>query len=330
MSGKLRLYDNTRISDYRRCPRYFYYRHIRGWAPAGSPRAALVFGGAWHAAMDSLWSNISKGIKDKDQLVEDAYGAFVQHWTEEGLPDPRNLSYEEQKGMLPRTPMVGMEMILSYLEKRVNLISTCEVMDIERPFIVPLTPDDPTLFYVGRIDKVMRYQGRIYGIEHKTTTAYKVDGHFRSTFLESFSPNSQVDGYLYTLHMSFPDDKIGGVWVDAALVHKEDHEGFQFIPIDRQMPMLDSWLYDVNDWIERIEADKAKLERVKGSDPYMAAFPKNTNSCFDFNQSCIYLYLCKAKPNPHGESVPPGFEESPWDPLEHLGINWEDLELDDG
>lgn len=323
------LFDNTRISDYRRCPRYFYYRHERGWVLKGPSSAALAFGGAWHAAMDSIWRDVSENRRDKQDLVDRAYGAFLDHWMSEGMPHTSELSYEQQQKMLPRTPMVALEMIVNYVDKRLRLISEAQIMDIERPFIVPLRPDDPNLFYVGRIDKVMRYAGRIYGIEHKTTTAYKKDGHFRSAFLDSFSPNSQVDGYLYVLHMSFPDEKIGGVWVDAALVHANDHEGFAFIPIDKQMPMLDSWLWEVNNWIGRIFEDRARVNDLDGSERYMEAFPKNTNSCFDFNQTCPYLDICKAKPNPHGEQAPPGYAEDRWDPLEHLGVNWEDLELSD-
>jgi hypothetical protein len=314
----LRLYDNTRISDYKRCPRLFYYRHVRDWRPDGT-RTPLVFGGGWHAAMEVIWAGMTPPaiMPSKEILAKAAYIAFCKYWQDEGMPPPDEIGYEEEKELSPRTPSQALEMIVAYIDYRVRNRDDFELVSMEKPFAVPLDPKDPTLFYVGKIDKVVKRRGKIIGIEHKTTTAYRKEGKFRSTFLDSFSPNAQVDGYLYALHMMFPD-QVGGVWVDAALVHKSD-EGFMFIPVERQLQHLDGWLWEVQDWIGRIEHDKIEAQRAKASDPYLRAFPKNTNSCWDFNSACVYLGLCKAWPNPIDRPIPAGFTAKRWDPLEHIG-----------
>lgn len=312
----LRLYDNTRVSDYRRCPRYYMFRHEFNWTPKET-RVPLIFGGAWHAAQEVIWASMGK--LQKRELATRAYGAFLQHWCGEGMPAPADMDYEMEKELSPRTPGRALEMIVAYIDKRWTNAADFEVIAIERPFVVPLDPDDDSLFYCGRIDKIVRRRGKVLGIEHKTSSEYRKNGPFKSTFLESFSPNSQVDGYLYALHMMFPNE-VGGVWVDAALVHKTE-EGFAFIPIEKQMDHLDSWLYDTLWWIRQIEEEKAKLEaerQVQGRSKYLQAFPKRTSACRDFGALCQYLDLCKAWPNPVGKPLPPGFIEEKWNPMDHI------------
>lgn len=312
----LMLYDNTRLSEYKRCPRKFLFRHIFHLKPDGR-ETALVFGGAWHSAMDQFWAHATK--LRKDELVKLMYAAWLEHWCGEGLPHPSDIDYEMEKELAPRTPGNALEMIVGYVDDRWSRISDFEVVDIERPFAVPLNPNDPNLFYIGKIDKIVRYRGKIQGLEHKTTTAYKKNGPFRTAFLDSFSPNAQVDGYIFALHMMFPGE-VRGVWVDGALVHKTE-QGFQFIPIERQLAQLDGWLWEVQEWIGLIETDKKRLADCKTTDPYLRAFPKNTNSCHDFNRSCPYIDLCKALPNPlklAGNDPPLGFSREAWNPLEHV------------
>jgi len=318
MANKLKLYDNTRLSDYKRCPRLFYYRHVRDWTPDGK-RMPLIFGGAWHSAMEVIWAAMTPPaiMPSVETLAKAAYRAFVAEWMKMGGPAPEEIDYETEKEYSPRTPAQGLEMIVAYIEYRKKNRDDFELLAIERPFAVPLDANDPTKFYVGKIDKIVKRRGKIIGIEHKTTTAYRKEGKFRGTFLDSFSPNAQVDGYLYALHMMFPD-QVGGVWVDAALVHKND-EGFMFIPVERQLQHLDSWLWEVRDWIDQIEFNKAQASLCSPNDPYLRAFPKNTNSCWDFNSACAYLGLCKAWSNPKDKPIPAGFTAKRWDPLEHIG-----------
>jgi hypothetical protein len=315
---RARLYDNTRIKDYKRCPRYYYFRHLCDWKSGADKALPLVFGGSWGEAMNVVWPLLCRGEATVDTAML-GFEAFIQKWREYDLPYP--LSLEQEQDMAPRTPGVALEMLVEYVEQRRMATSEMELIEVERPFVVPLDPEDDTLFYVGRMDKVVKRRGKVMAIEHKTTTAYKISKTmpFRAGFLDSFSPESQIDGYLFALHMDFPG-LVGGCWVDAALVHKTVNDGFTFIPIERQLRHLDAWLWEVRSWISQVEAHTMALKDLKKSDPYMAAFPKNTNSCFDFARSCSFLDLCKARPNPlQWEGEPPmGYIRERWDPLDHI------------
>lgn len=315
----MRFYDNTMLSAYRRCPRYFYFRHRMHWLPDGAPRPPLVFGGAWHAAMDAVWLSLTDG-ESRDHAVDAGYAAFVAHWIAEGLPPPSDIDYEMEKAMAPRTPGNALDMIAAYVETRHRAITQdFQLQACEQPFLVPLDRRQPDLAYIGKIDKVVLRDGRVGGIEHKTTTSYKAgngSSKFRAGFLESFSPNSQVDGYLYALHLMFPD-QVFGVWVDAALVHRTE-QSFTFIPVERQLRQLDLWLWEARAWIQRLEADVEAASEASPNDPYLPAFPKNTQSCFDFNATCPYLTLCKSWTNPIGKEQPLGYRTEIWNPLDHI------------
>jgi hypothetical protein len=320
----MRLYDNTRIKDFRRCPRYFMFRHCCDWRSDGETALPLIVGGCWGTAQDTIWTMIAGGETNMRIIAEAAITAFRAKWLEYGMPAELTMEQEEQ--MSPRTPGNFHEMIFDYIEQRGSIIRRkFELVECEHPFIVPLDPEDDSIFYVGRMDKLVRDVSRdkMLAIEHKTTTAYRKDKStpFRREFLESFSPASQIDGYIYALHMEFPD-KVGGVWIDAALVHKQVHDGFTFIPVERQLPHLDAWLWETRHWISQIEANKVAAFDTSKNAPYMAAFPKNTDACFDFNRSCEFLDLCKARPNPQmwfGQDEPPnGYHNDHWDPLDHM------------
>lgn len=327
-----RYFDNTRISTYRQCPRKFFFRHVLDWRSEGTS-SPLAFGAAWHSAMDLVWSALSRDPNaDTDRIARAGYAAFLNKWEAEGMPSPEDLDIDEVNALQPRAPMNALEMLYTYISERRSLFFEYEILDVERPFAVPLDPKDDTLWYVGRLDKraVRRDNRKVHIFEHKTTSAYKKDGYFKEIFTESFSPNTQVDGYLFVGHMistESPDGKVDGLFVDGALVHKTVHEGFCLIPVKRSLSQLNGWLWETHEWIRRIEADKAalqtyinNLENKEAPGDYMPAFPKNTGACWDFMSPCPFLDLCKMWPNPIGKSIPQGYVEDRWSPFDVLEL----------
>jgi len=322
-----RFYDNTRLSAFKRCPRYFYFRHVRHWTPSGTS-AALVFGSSWHAAMDALWPILCSPDKftncELSSIADAAIDAFDANWVENGFTSMKDMGPDEANRLTPRIPGVALEMLYEYIEARTKMLLSTdfELLAVEPPFAVPLDPDDETLFYVGRLDKVFKYRGKIYVGEHKTTTAYKKDGPFRANFLDSFSPNAQIDGYLHAVHMLY-GEKAKAVWVDAALVHKTVHDGFSIIPVERKFAQIDAWLWDTRRWVDVVETEAKIYEDIgqKADNlPYLPAYPKNTNSCMDYG-GCPYSSLCKMWGNPEGQDCPSGFVEERWSPFDELKLS---------
>mgnify|MGYP004447363801 CR=1 FL=1 len=319
-----RYFDNTRVSEFKTCPRKFFYRHVMDWVSVGfSP--PLLFGSAYHAAMDAIWEHMGDSENARQSGTQDVanlgFEAFMAEWIEGGGPELDDINEDWQYKLGFRNPMVALEMLYGYVDERRSLFQrdSFELISIEQPFAVPLDPEDETLFYVGRFDKIFRIKEGIIIGEHKTTSLYAKVGGFRSMFLDSFSPNSQVDGYLHAARILFGDE-VKACWIDASLVHKTVHDEFKFIPIERQFSQLDSWLWETRHWIEEIEGNWSAVNDTMTEHPYMAAFPKNTGSCQDFARNCPYIDLCKMWPNPVAKDLPGGYEKEHWSPFERLGL----------
>jgi hypothetical protein len=330
---RLELYDNTRISAFKSCPRLHFFRHVLD-LETEQTRAALVFGGAWHKAMDTLWPDMvalgrtpnwkSNWQDAREEIVVNAFAAFQDEWTARGLPGLDEMESDQYLILRPRTPTTALEMLYTYADERRTFLTSpdLELLGVEVPFAVPLDPQRDSLFYVGRFDKKISLRGKVHGIEHKTTTGYKKNGPFKTTFVESFSPNSQIDGYLFAGH-SEHGSRFKSIMVDAALVHNTE-TGFRWINVERQTSQLDAWLWETSYWINQIQANRAALrEEEKSNDrpPYLAAFPKNTGACIAYESTCTYLDLCKMWSNPLGHDTPLGFQVNKWEPFEELDLH---------
>jgi hypothetical protein len=261
--------------------------------------------------------------KDTAALVELGMSAFKQYWLE-NANETDIMDTEDSHGKPNiRNGQTAIEMLFNYIEERRGMLSSSqfELLAVEQAFAVPLDPDDSTLIYIGKIDKIFRYQRDLLLGEHKTTTSYKREGPFQNQFVESFSPNSQVDGYLYSASLVF--GKVKAAWIDAALVHRDVHDGFRFIPVQRQQGQIETWLWEARYYIDQIEANFKALEDLRESGknrgPYLAAFPKDTNSCTQYG-GCPYIDLCKMWSNPDIQGTPMGFVEEPWVPFDELQI----------
>lgn len=313
----IRYYDNTRISEARTCLRKFYLRHRKDWVREGLAKP-LIFGLAWHEAMDVVWK-LAKSEHSDTELHEIAMAAFHNKWVEEGGPSWDIMTPDMQQDWTPRTPGVGAEMLHHYIKLRRPQIRGYELIGAEVPFAVPLDPNDPELFFIGRFDKVFKDQyGNIIVGEHKTTTAYSVKETFRPDYIASWSPASQIDGYLFAAHMMY-GDKVKSVWVDAALVHKTVHNGFKFIPVNRGVAHIKAWLYETLFWVKMIEGEDERFAQLTQNEEYLPAYPKNTGSCSGWS-GCTFRDICTMVPNPAVADLPPGFKKEHWEPFDVLNI----------
>ena len=319
MKPEDQFYDNTRVSGYETCERKYFFRHEMHLTPEGTA-PELVFGLAWHAACDVIWGHTDKVGADK--LAALAFAKWEERWTEGGLPPHEEITPDVADWLRMRTPTTASLMIPEYIAARQDrLVNEFEVLGIEQPFAVPLDPNDPTLWYCGRLDKVYRdkMRGGIYVVDHKTTSQYLKDGYFRQSWVDSFSPDAQMDGYAYAAKMLYGDE-FKGIIVDGALVHKTVHEGFCWIPVSRGVDKLDEWLWRTLRRVKEIRADEAKLKQCDTEAIYLDAFPKKTGACFNYNKPCSYIDFCKGVANPLAEldeyGTPPGFEISEWSPFD--------------
>lgn len=218
----------------------------------------------------------------------------------------------ESFDLYPRTPQRAREMLVEYIARYSGWLHQIELIAVEKSFIVPLSTNAQfqNLFYIGKWDKLYK-EGRFHTVvDHKTTSS------FASTWLNSWSPNGQVDGYLYAGHMEYGED-FRNVMIDGALVQKTKID-FLRVPVERQIYMLEQWKYEVIDLIEQIWFYEARLLELRSAkkEDFLASYPKCTTSCTSYYGACPYMNLCKFVPNPEVYSNPPdGCITTNWKPF---------------
>jgi len=338
-----RLYDNSRLEDYRKCERMFYWRHVRDLRHELTG-LELVFGQAWHSAMDTVWAAccrvrgtapIITKLEDAPAIVQEAMKAFRTIWCEEhNLPDEDDQSTLNSKGRPPaRSAIVARAMLHHYIIERLPFMANFDLLEVELPFAVPLSaePTDDNLLYVGKIDKVVRnVEGQVFGIEHKSTGWYDAQRTFRALWEDGFNPNSQIEGYFHALRMLY-GDSFHSITVDGALVHQghvtkpeQFQTAFTLLPMRRIPVQLEAWRWETHRRINYLEADKEALAQCHDSEAVMKAFPKKTEACTLYFRKCPYMDLCRTVANPlrlPDDPPPAGYCKEHWSPIEplHLG-----------
>ena len=300
--AQLEFKDNSRLSEFKSCPRKFWFHYVQHLVPAHK-RIPLDFGTSWHNAMDWLYINFFENGKEGVELGKLAYDGFMESWVELGYPSEIPLGdLDKYKA---RTPGTAREMIMNYVLTRTNWLKTLELVKVELPFAVPLDPDNPNRFYVGRLDKVVKEKGYYWVIEHKTNSLYSIKHGMQAGFTDMFDPNSQVDGYSFALKMLF-GAKSMGVTVDAALVHKTHHDIFKFIPVNKSAGYSNQWLKDTNYWWDRVdEAEKLKH------------YPRNApGACRTVYGACEFKGICNFTTGMDDfEEAPMGYKFDKWEPF---------------
>ncbi len=172
--------DNTRISGCKGCPMYYCIKSKLGWVPSKA-RPPLDFGGSWHEGKAEIFREIKKRketfprspIPDDQywtDVHERAFESFMTEWHKRGLPDPSEAP-EMMELYFPRVPGTAREMLWHYIDQNKLRLWEIEILDIERPFVVPLfETETQKVFLVGRRDLTYRDYSGVWAMEHKTST----------------------------------------------------------------------------------------------------------------------------------------------------------------
>jgi hypothetical protein len=244
-----------------------------------------------------------------------AWEKFQNKWLSEDLINPYDMDEQDFKTLGLYNPFHFEEMLYPYITTREGFLKDKELLSIERPFAIPLDPSEKHIFYTGRIDKEIKDdKGRIYPIDHKTTTKGGKNGlSFQQSWMEQWSPNSQIDGYMFASLLEH--GRVDGAYIDGALVHRHQHDTFCLLPILRQTEVMNYWLWHSRNTVDLIEKNVLELEKLRSSKkiyslPYMPVFHCDGSSCWD---RCKWRDLCKSTTNPEKtwpveEDPPLGFE----------------------
>ena len=305
---KMLSLDSSKISDYMRCPRYFFYRHILGWKKAGVSHD-LIFGESWHRAKEFLLIN-----------------GFVDGWID-GAMDAFNAYYRQHYlditdlDRYPKSPAGARESLELY-EKQYKDTMNFELSKIKgRPATevygtVPIDDDGNRLHF--RMDAIgMNQYEKIAYMDHKST---KSDNPI---YQQVWSISTQMMTYYHALVCIAGANHIGDVYggiVDLSIFRKgsKGHE-HKRIPIRKTMGMLNEWLVNVSEWVRAINFDVKTmfdLMSVFRQKESMPVFRRCDHGCTAYYTMCPFFDLCTMWENPlqRCDEVPLGYEQEYWDP----------------
>ena len=147
------ILDPSKITCYLECPRKFFYDYLLGWRPT-EPNNHIVFGSAWHLAMEHLLLNGYDEVS-----IADAFDKFLQHYRAD-FPETTDETF------WPKTPERALEALVEYSEKYKGDLNEFEVLFTEISATVPLSEEHNLHLRMDSI--VKKHDGTIYSLEHKT------------------------------------------------------------------------------------------------------------------------------------------------------------------
>lgn len=307
------IVDSSKIQDFMTCPRYTFFRHVCGWSP-DEPNNHLVFGSAWHEAMEHLLLN---GYGNKSLL--DAYSKLETLYR-------KSFSQETDEIFYPKTPANALVALTGYVKKWENDQELYETIYTEIGGTVSIG-DHKDIYY--RMDSVLKRKsdGKLGSREHKT-------GSSTYNWLEQWPLSFQVGTYNHVLNCLYDQTSIYGVEMNGAIFGKsvkgwpqlianqplsvKDPREYIRCTILKNRSQMQSWLTMANWWYDSYMAELEAMNDVDGDDEeVMYSFQCNPKSCLNYGRLCVYHDFCLAWANPIRKlaDVPIGFKQEFWNPL---------------
>lgn len=270
-------YDYTMLSTYLRCKRRYYYRMVRHLTGTARMQAA-EFGHAIHQALDSWYK------KQDDTL---AIAIFKTDYLDDGTD-------------AKRTHAVGEKLLKIYFEKYRD--QRFKVLASEQVFEIQLIKDTDTM-YMGRIDKIIDWDGAIYVLDHKTTSRLGYEYFYR------IKPNMQFDGYIMAAR-ALGHQSCSGVVLDALLVAKGLLSPSS---LQRLTPVARDISTRTEQELREFKEDVADILREIRVSYEGNTWHRNTEGCCDFIQ-CPYRRVCSAEPELRESIISSDYVVEKWDP----------------
>ena len=309
------IIDSSKLDDYLRCPRLYFYAHILGWR-MDAPAHDLYFGECWHMAREYQL------IHGYDK-IEEAYDVFLTHYRKE---------YDEESDRLyqPKTPSAVNHALANFAVTYYNDLEENELLknpDSGEPLteISGSVPIDEKRVIYFRMDSLLQNKetGKIFSWDHKTTSKYiQYDAWEKQFYL-----GIQNGTYTHCMYCLYPVDQVLGVeFCGCGFEHLSrgskarpagDYSILKRVSAFKSPDQMNVWLYTVIDAVNNIEREMDRLFHCSDNDPVMQAFPINPGGCAKY-RGCEFHDYCMAWPNPlrRCQEPPIGFKQEFWDPRE--------------
>lgn len=254
-------YDNSQLQTYKDCPERYRLRYVEGLSKIeeGRDEHDKNFGKAIHSALESHYKGGS--LEASTALFKAAY--------------PDQLSDED----FAKTQENGVKLIEAYAKHYANEDKSFEVLGVEVQDTFKVGKIDFTV----KIDLIIRKQGCIYFMDHKTTGKT-----FNWSYWSRFEPNPQITAYTAYCQSKYGECS-GGIINALRFGHRQRaYKGepagfyyeFQRQLFNRNKDQVEAWKKDTMLWVASLEEAKRDTSNV---------WKKNEGQCgyCSFKEVCI-------------------------------------------
>jgi len=284
-------WDATSIEYLKRCPRLYQYQMIDGWQ-SNEENVHLRFGQEFHEALHQYQLVIADGVEHDEAVFHTI--RELMYRVEDWNPDHKH----KNRFFLIRS-------VIRYLDKYVDdtaktIMQSNGKPAVELAFRFELDfgpePDQPYVL-CGYLDRLVDFQGEIFVMDHKTTTATASPYYWNQ-----FEPNTQMTLYTLAGGIIFQTN-IKGVIIDSGQLLIDDTRFTRGITY-RTDDQLAEWLSDLRLWLKKAE-DYA-------TEGY---WPMNDSACDKYG-GCKFREICSKSPGVRERFLKGDFTKEPiWNPL---------------
>lgn len=147
--------------------------------------------------------------------------------------------------------------------------------------------------FVGRTDAIVSWQGKIWLLEHKTTSLTTEGGtKAQPNFFARFELDFQPTGYCYGVGRQLGID-VNGFILNAILKPRKNAKDPFDVNFDRDI------FVRTKDQLKVYEEELIQLANDYERAAIENRWYKNTHSCLNYNRKCDYWALCKGLREPH-------------------------------
>ena len=305
-----KITDSTKLTTFLECNRKYFYEYVLGWRPS-TPSNHLVFGSAWHKAMEYLLTHDYSTTS-----VMAAYQDFLKEYRKTFGPDTDTLFW-------PKTPENAELMLAIYAGKFKDDLLQYKVKFVEIGGRVNLTDEHVLYFKMDSVLERIR-NGRIVSMDHKS-------GSNTWNWELQFPLGIQNGTYTHVLNCLYPQEIVDGVIFRGSFL-KKSKKGWAQLgagdPLSVQPPydfveysafksldQMQVWMWNTIYHIDQLQLEFEQLGDCSEDDEVLTAFPMNPTNCTKYF-GCPYHDFCMAWANPlrRSEVPPPDFIEEHWDP----------------
>ena len=292
--------SSSRMGSFITCPQKQHYQHTLGRVPLKTSEA-LSFGRLWHKIMEAWWS----GAAEADRL-------------------DRSMAVIGSEEMDPYDRAKVTVMIAGYTARWG--FGGIETVAVELPFSVPLIDPETgdksdTWMLCGTIDKIVRKNGKLYIVEHKTSSddtsagsdywrRLAIDTQVSNYYIGAKAVGYDIEGCLYDVVAkpalrplkATPEDK-RKYRAGTKTLYANQRENDE-TPEEYQQRISESVLESPDSYYIRGEVSRLAeaLERAR-RDVWEIAYtmdvqmeagmaPRNTKACSQFGRMCEYFDVC--------------------------------------